>query len=846
MFADLRYSIRSLAKHPSFVGAAVVVLGLAVGVNTAVFSLINSLLLRPLAVRAPHELGFVYTTDDRGRYVSYDAFLKLRESLDVFGGLAARAGDAAGLRVGNDLVPLVGESVTANYFDVLGVAPRIGRTFEPREESASATPVAIVSEAVWKTQFAADPAIVGRTLRITGPAVSSGRYSASRDYTIIGVMGSAFRGTGNAWQPTDYWVLFPQRYEDHRAARPNRTVPLSSWPVVPIGRLRNGVTFAQAQAAVNTAGRDIIRQTSRDRVRAEDTYVLLNAPRVRLPFSGAYFLSMPRLALALMAIATLLMAIAAMNLAGMLFARGVARRTEIAVRLSLGASRVRLIRQLLAESLILAVCGTAAGLLLARLLVVMALREIPRQMPGVNATLLSVDVPVDARVFGFAALTCVVTALLVGLAPAAASVRSDLLSALTSSGIVAPRVGRARMRRLILVPQIALSLVLLLVSGVMVRSLLRQELATPGYDAEHVVILQVQLPAASLPTNAEERSAESERLTMVFDRIVERVAALPEVSSVAVSEMSIQGVGLPEMGSTVIARSDDGTARTPRGATHGYVSPDYFKTMGIPLVRGRPFDTRDMKREARTAIVSERLASELWPGKDPIGEAFAHPYSPVSKYPTRWFEVVGVVKSATLPLDEFPRPVFYVPLASNPLMGSNILVRGSGNPAQLIVRVKEAIAQADDAVLISQARPLADAVDAIRSPRRFSTALLGASGVAGLVLAALGVFGLMSYAVAQRLGEIGVRMVLGAQRRDVILLILFDGAAVVIAGIVIGFGLAFAALRYASHAVIPLPDADAATFIVVPLILVGSVLFACYLPARRAARVDPLVVLRQV
>jgi putative ABC transport system permease protein len=845
MFADLRYSIRSLAKQPSFVAAAVLVLGLAVGVNTAVFSLINSLLLRPLAVRAPHELGFVYPTDERGRSVSYEAFLNLRESLDVFAGLAARARDAAGLRAGNDLVPLVGESVTANYFDVLGVAPRIGRTFESGEESAGATPVAIISEAVWRSRFGADAAIVGRTLRITGPSVYSGRYSASRDYTIVGVMGSPFRGTGSAWQPADYWVLLPQRYEDHRAARPNRASSLSDWPVVPIGRLRDGVTFAQAQAAVNTAGRDIIRRTSRDRVRADESCVLMNAPRVRLPFSGAYFLSVPRLALALMAIATLLMAIAAMNLAGMLFARGVARRTEIAVRLSLGASRARLIRQLLAESFVLAVCGTAAGLLLARLLVVMALREIPRQMPGVNATLLTVDVPVDARVFGFAALTCLVTALLVGLAPAAASVRGNLLSALMGTGIVAARVGRSRMRRLILVPQIALSVVLLLVSGVMVRSLLRQEMAPPGYDAEQVVILQVQFPAASPPTNADERSAESEKLTMAFDRIVERVAALPEVSSVAVSEMSIQGVGLPEMGSTVIARSDDGTPRTPRGATHGYVSPDYFKTMGIPLLRGRPFDARDMKPDPRTAIVSERLATELWPGKDPIGEAFAHPYSPASRYPTRWFEVIGVAKSATLPLEEFPRPVFYVPITSNPEMGSNILVRGTGNPAQLIVRVKEAIAQADDAVLVSQARPLADAVDAIRSPRRFSTALLGASGIAGLILAALGVFGLMSYAVAQRLGEIGVRMVLGARRPDVIRLILLDGAGVVIAGIVIGFALAFAALRYASHAVIPLPDADGMTFIVVPLLLAASVLLACYLPARRAARVDPLVVLRQ-
>ena len=401
------------------------------------------------------------------------------------------------------------------------------------------------------------------------------------------------------------------------------------------------------------------------------------------------------------------------------------------------------------------------------------------------------------------------------------------------------------MRRLVLVPQIALSLVLLLISGVMVRSLLRLEMAAPGYDPEQVVILSVQLPSGSLPSNAAERDAERSKVTTIFDRVLERISALPEVSSVALTAEAIQGVGLPEMGSTVVARSDDGAPGTPRGATYGYVSPGYFKTMGIPLLRGRAFDSRDMKNEARTAIVSERLASELWPGKDPIGEAFASPYSPESRNPPRWFEVVGVARSATLPLDEFPRPVFYVPIGSEPVMGLNILVRGSGNPAQLIARVKDAIAQADDTVLVSQARPLPDAVNAVRYSRRFSAALLGASGLAGLILAALGVFGLMSYAVAQRVGEIGVRMVLGARRRDVVRLVVADGASVVLTGIVIGFALAFAALRYVSHAVVPLPDADVVTFIVVPLVLIGSVLLACYLPARRAARVDPLVVLRQ-
>jgi hypothetical protein len=277
----------------------------------------------------------------------------------------------------------------------------------------------------------------------------------------------------------------------------------------------------------------------------------------------------------------------------------------------------------------------------------------------------------------------------------------------------------------------------------------------------------------------------------------------------------------------------------------GYVSADYFTTLGIPLLRGRQFDVRDRRPIATTIIVSERLATELWPGKDPVGEWLAF-HSPDSRIPPRWLEVVGVAASVTLPLEEFPRPVLYVPIESYPLLASTVLVRGHGNLGRLIDGAKRAIRQADRTAIVMQARPLDDAVNAVRYPRRFSAALLSVSGLAGLMLAALGVFALMSYAVAQRLAEIGVRIVLGAQRRDVIRLVLRDGVGVAVVGIVAGFALAFAAIRYASHAIVPLPDADAVTFIVVPIVLVAMVLLACVLPARRAARVDPLVVLRNV
>jgi predicted permease len=840
MLADLRYSLRALAKHPSFACAAILVLGLAVGVNTAVFSLINSLLLRPLPVRAPHELGFVYPSEDRVAGISYSAYLELVEKTEAFSGLAARAGDVARLQVGDELVTLYGEMVSQNYFDVLGVRPRMGRGFDAGDGSLASTPLAVISETVWRTHFAADPDILGRPLRIESPAYS-GRYMGSKDYTIVGVLPADFRGTGNPWQPATYWVLLPQRALDRAAHDPRRIDPVGRAPATPIGRLKPGVSFTQARAAVDVAGRDII-QHQPYRVEGNPTYVLEDAPRLRLPFQGAFSLSVPRLVAALMAVAMLLMVIAATNLAGMLLARGLARRTEIGIRLSLGAGKARLVRQLLVESLLLAAGGTLAGLALARVLVVVALREIPR-LPGINPGALSVDAPLDWRVLLFAAATCFVTALVVGLLPASAAVRTDLLSSLTSSGAGVPRQARSRMRRLVLVPQVALALVLLLVSGVLVRSLLRVELASPGYDPAHVVVLQIQLPfQPSLRTN-EQYAAERERLKLVSARILGRASAVPEVESAALTGETIQGVALAESGTTIIARSEYGKANAYKGATTGYISAHYFQTMGIPLLRGRPFDQRDVLSVAATTIVSERLAQELWPGRDPIGEAIAF-HSPQSRTPPRWMEVVGVATSATLPLEVFPRPVFYVPIESTPHSATTLVVRGTGHPAQLIDRVKKAVAGSGDGAIVARARPLTEVVAAVRYPRRFSAALLGVSGLAGMILMSVGVFGLMSYAVAQRVAEIGVRMVLGAQRRDVIRLIVLDGAGVVTAGIVIGFALAFAAIRYASHAIVPLPDIDALTFIVVPALLIAVVLLACYLPARRAAKVDPLVVLR--
>jgi putative ABC transport system permease protein len=838
MLQDLRYSVRAIAKRPSFAGGTVLILGLAVGVNTAVFSLINALLLQPLPVRAPDDLVFVYHSDERSS-IPYEWYRGLAQIPDVFTVLAARSGDVGRLRLGLDVIPLQGESVTPDYFEVLGVAPRIGRSFEAAEASAAADPVAVISDALWKSHFAGDPQILGRSLRIDVSSLYGSRYTSWRDYTIVGVMPPGFTGTGNPWQPADYWVLLEQRFGDIRAARGDRE-KLQYRPVLPIGRLKPGVSVARARSTVEAAVSDIVRQSSLA-MKPGETFRVLAGRRVRLPFQGAYFMDIPRIMATLGAVAMMLLIIAGANLSGMLLARGVSRRAEMAIRLSLGVGRLRLMRQLLAESAIVAIGGAGAGLAIARLLVTAALQSFPSQIPGNGGVAFALDVPIDRRVIAFASFSALVTAIVVGLAPAIQAIRVDLLSALAGATSTSGR-SRSRLRRLVLIPQIALSLVLLLVTGVFVRTLLRLEMAHPGYDADHVVTLDVQLPQQSVDLN-EHLQEEKTRTRKAQAGIVDRLAAIPGVTSAAVTEFPFDGVPLAAGGTSIITRSAYETTRQYRGVTAGYVSADYFRTLGIPVLRGRTFDARDRTERATTVIVSERLANELWPGKDAVGQQLAQHWAD-SIYPIRWLDVVGVVGSATRPTDEYPRPVFYLPLESTPLMGMTFLVKGAGNPAELVASAKQAIASVDRSVIVARARPLEETINGVRYPRRFSAGLLGASGTAALLLAAIGVFALMSYAVAQRAGEIGVRMVLGAQRRDLIRLILRDGAGVVIAGIAIGFALAFAAIRYASHAIVPLPDVDAATFITVPVLLALVVLLACYLPARRAARVDPLVVLR--
>ena len=851
---DLRYAVRSLLRRPGFAAVAVLVLSVGIGVNTAVFSLVNAVLLRPLpAVRAPQELLYLYS-DSRESGLSsltYGDYLLLREETAAFTGMFAVSRDRATLRSGRETRPVNGECVSANYFDVLGVSPVIGRPFGASDDDPGADPVGIISHRLWMSRYHSDKAILGKPLDLDMPR-AAGLYGPSKAYTIVGVAAPDFRGTGSPWEQADYWVPLAQRAIDAAANWPGMT--LQRWPVVAVGRLRPGIPRQRAEAGVTTR-QEALREAAP--WRAPDwRLIVLDRRTTPLPFDSLGRVVPARLAAALLAVSAILLMIAATNLTGLLMARAVSRSGEIAIRLSLGAGRWRVVRQLLVESQLLSAVGGGCALLCARLL----LRAFVAQIPGRwQFSTVSLDVPLDGRVLAFTAAVCVASGIVVGVMPALRSARTDVIGALAGGTGATPRKARLHLRQWILIPQVCLSLVLLLVAGACASALLQAEWDDPGYDADHVVLVDYQLPEPDRATidaiqapgrggdtrdAAALRGAYQERRRFVQRTIIEHVSALPELSAAGLAFVDPNGVPLPTSRSQVVALGD-----YPRGphhfATRGWVSPGYFDALGIQLLRGRLLDARDDTNAARVAVVSDTLARTLWPGRDPVGERLAQ-HEADSAFQPRWLEVVGVVRDVRRPLsDGWSEPAYYVPIEQHSLsFGLTVVARGQGNPARLIEAVKGAVGQADGSAVTAAGRTMEEALAAALYPRRMAASVLGVSGLSGLLLACVGIYGVLSYSVAQRVREMGIRAALGATRTDIIRLLLVEGLRILVIGAALGLVLAKGALRLTSNLVVALPALDWLTFVTVPLVLAAIVCLACYLPARRAARTDPMVSLR--
>ena len=839
LWRDVKHGVRLMRRSPAFSTTAVIVLSLGIGVNTALFSIVNALFFKPLPIERPEELFYLYDVllgGQRSRSMAAERFEFIRSQSEALAEFTSSSRIPSRLSIDGDTGRAAGEIVQANYFDFLGVTPSIGRAFRADDDDPSNPELAVVlGHELWATRFSADPSVVGREVRIE-----------ERFYRVIGVAPPRFAGLSDPWRPSQFWVTAVQAYG-------RRVTALG-----PVGRLKPGVSFDAVRAFVVAKTpelREYVLARGGPRLREEFPNWLVG---VALPVHRVVDVAIPEnpdaklvpddVLAGMVTVVALVLVIASANIAGLLLARGVTRTGEVAVRRALGASARRVTGQLLTEAILLALAGGALAVAISATLVGLFRAFTPSR--------LALDVTVDARVLLFAVALCIGAGLVVGLAPALQAARVNVLEAL-GSGIVGARVVRTRLRHGIVVPQIALSLVLVLVAAVHLRALMKVEARPLGYEPADTMALTVNrwAPRSSAERarmTAEQRRERDDReagqIRAFIRQVLERVGRVPQVQAAALT-MTLP-VSAPEALTRPVLSLDDYTVgrRAQVRALRSIVSDHYFDVLRMRILRGRGFDERDGPYEAfgpRVAVVSESLARQLWPTGDPIGRSLSWVPDRVDQPPV-WLEVIGVVNDVEPALDdEGARARLYEPLKQQ-WQGwvTSLVVRTNGMSPSLIRDLKTAVIGADAHAEVLDVRTMRQVIGEIRYPRRVAAAVLMVAGAIGLALACIGLYGVVSYSVAQRVREIGIRTTLGAGRADIIALVLKDGAIIGGAGTVAGVGLAWMALRSTAGMFPWIPRMDVLSFVSVPLCLGAVILAACLLPARRASRVDPAQVLR--
>ena len=864
LWQDIRYALRALARSPGFTAVGVLVLALAIGVNTAIFSLVNALIFVKPNVPRVDELRYLQITFSDPRFGAVPYLREYHELRAMHPALANAAGFSSDVTFLGDAAfqrTVRGERVTASYFDVLGVIPQIGRTFSPADDRAEAEPTVVISDALWRSHFAGDPAVLGKTLRLSP---DSRVYPHARAYTIIGVAPAAFRGIANRFVESQFWAPNLPRVFDGIQYREWRIPQSAGREVDPVNRSATQIVFRLPPGMPETLIAPVIDEANRrfraqrrsEAVRGDPEYYaqwtleMTEHRRNRLPFDTTGRVVPERMAAALMIAAAAVLLIAIANLTGILAARGVTRRGEMAIRTTLGAGWSRLSRQLLIESLFVAACGALAGLAMARMLATLLIASIPATTASGYTEVFALPVPMDARVLGFTALTCLIATLLVTLAPIRQALARDLLAGVSDGQASAHGTRRSRLRRWVIVPQVCVSLVLTIIAGVLIRNVLREETAYRGYDSSNVIVANLfvePLPRQLSGTRTrEQRDADDAEMRAISARLLERAGSLPGVESAALSHAAL-GLPIAGMGSNVVDRDRFSTEEVLIGTRRIDVSEEYFDVLRIPLKHGRLFDVGDTPSSPRVAIVDESLAWHLTGDRSPVGKfvALRHPRD---TRPPEWIEIVGVVGSVARPLDEGARmSTIYLPFSQVEFPGFGVSVRATGGDVPRLAReLRQALAAVSDRVTVREVRTFDETVASLYFPRRVAAGVLGSAGVAGLLLACIGIYGVVSYSVAQRVREIGIRAALGAERRDIMRMILREGAYVIVAGGAIGGVLTYVAMRLTSTRVIALPQADIMTLVIAPLVLVVAMLLATYIPARRAAAVDPMIALRRL
>ncbi len=816
---DVRQAWRMLTRAPLVSTFVVMLIALGLGSTTALFAVVDAVLLRPFPFANPDRLVMVWerrTGTNPRNVVGAHEFAEWRTAARSFDRMAAMVFDRDFALSGDgDALSLVGARVTSDFFPVMGVEPIAGRAFGADADQPGSPPVAVISERLWRDRFGADPALIGRSIRINDGPV-----------TVLGVMPASFRfppdPTGAA---PDVWTPIAEPFHLYRGRH----------YMFVVARLKDGVTIRQAQVEMDAiTGRiaTVLPQFSKG-----------HGANV-LPLHGELVQGVQRSLLMLFAGVALVLLIACCNVAILLLSRAAARQQEMAVRIALGAGRLRIARQVLVEGAMLALVGGVSGTLIAAWLVTFASKAVGADVPRIEAA------HIDLRVAAFAAAASLLTAVMFGLGPVAQLWRVPVSDRLKNGAKGIARADRQRLRRALVIGEIALTVTIAAGAALFLQSFYRLIRVQPGFNPSGVLAADVAIPGSRYATAAAQRA--------FYADAVARVAALPDVRAAAATNMIPQGSG-----SSGIAVRIEGRPAPPPGqelsAAYRVVTPDYFRALGIPVVRGRVFTAQDARvavplirwfpqqplparfdapQPAPVAIVNESMARAFWPGDHAVGRRFTVLFSPP-------ITVVGIVRDTrNRALSEAPQPEFYLSSDQEPQSRMTLLVAANGNPPALPSGIRGVLRTIDAGVPAGRVRPFAEIIDANLALHRSVTLLLGGFALAALLLMTLGVYAVVSYAATQRAYEIGVRVALGAQRHDIRRLIVVNGAALALAGIALGLGGAYALGRFVANVLYEVTPNDPGTYIALTALVLTIATLASWLPARRAQRVDPVTVLR--
>jgi macrolide transport system ATP-binding/permease protein len=804
---DIRYGVRMLLKKPVFSLIAIITLALGIGANAAIFSLVNTAVLRPLSVANGDRFVSLNNLEE-GRLFplfSYPNYKDFRDRNDSFSGLIAYRFAPLSLSYDGINERLWGYVVTGNYFDVLGVKAAAGRMVSENDDhTPGAHPVAVVSYEYWQKRFGKSQDVVGKTVIVNG-----------RGYEIIGVAERGFRGTEIVAAP-EMW--FPMAMQAQIELGNNLLDKREVENIFVQGRLRDGMDRGRARESLKMIASQLEREFPEVN---KGKSIAIAEPGL---FGGTMRGAVLGFAGVLMMAVGLVLLLACINLANLLLARANERRREIAVQLALGASRFQLIRQLLSESLLLSSTGGLIGLVLAFWLLKLATAI----RPPVDVPL-SIDLHLDYRVIVFTALISLVAGLLFGLLPALQATGTDLISALKDEMHVG-RLERSWLKNGLIVFQIALSLALLIGGGLMLRSLQHAQTVDLGFNPRNAIEITFDLRLQGYD-NA--RGAEFQRT------LLDRVRALPGVEAAAIADMVPVDLHFSRSAVFIEGRTPERIADAPR-AMSNRITPGYFSAMSTRLLEGRDFTEQDNERAARVAIVNETFARRFWPGEDPIGKRFS-----LGGADRPVLEVVGVSENGKYAgLNEQPQPFVYRPIWQSYSGTSSLLVRSAIVPEKMIATVREELYRSDPQLPISTAKTMAEHMSLPLLPARVAAGLLGSFGLLALALAAIGLYGVMSYTVSQRTREVGIRIALGAQRLDVFKATIGQGMILTLIGVLLGVLASLGLARLMKGMLFGVGTTDPLTFVLIALLLTSVAFLACWIPARRAALIDPIAALR--